>query len=114
MLQARDEEKLARQFGAWLVQLREERNLTLRAAAKLIGIDHTRLISLEQGIERTTGRPTLPSAELAVRIALAYRYPKEKLLAEAGYIPWLLDKAQTERLLDLAHRQINGEPDPQR
>lgn len=109
-MQPRDEEMLAKRFAEVLIQLRTSQALSLRAAAKLIGIDPGRLFSLEQGIERTTGRPTLPSASQTVQIARAYRYPKERLLAEAGYIPWLLDSGQVDRLLAM----FSGEPTPPR
>jgi transcriptional regulator with XRE-family HTH domain len=109
-MQPRDEEMLAKRFAEVLVQLRTSQELSLRAAAKLIGIDHGRLFSLEQGIERTTGRPTLPSASQTIQIARAYRYPKERLLAEAGYIPWLLDPGQVDRMLAM----FGGELSPTR
>lgn len=93
MLQARDEEKLSERFGVRLAQLRESRNLSLRGAAKKIGIGPTRLMSLEQGKDQNTGKPTLPSANLTIDIARAYHVPKEQLLLEAGYLPWMVEAA---------------------
>lgn len=107
-LQARDEAKLAEQFGRRLVQLREERQLGLREAARLIGIDHTRLMSFEKGAERTTGRYTLPTAETVVRMAQAYQVPKEVLLVEAGYVPWLLGAEESETLVRAAIEHLHN------
>lgn len=107
-LQARDEQKLSQRFGARLLQLRESRDLGLRKAARLIGIDHTRLMSFEKGTERTTGRYTLPTPEIVVKMAQVYQVPKEVLLVEAGYVPWLLDQVASEALVDVAIERLDG------
>lgn len=102
MLQARDEAKLSEQFGLRLAQLREEQKLSIRGAAKKIGIGPTRLMSLEQGRDQNTGKPTLPSPSLTADIARAYHIPKEQLLVEAGYLPWQLgpqEAAEATRVL---------------
>ena len=100
-LQARDERKLSEQFGARLVKLREACQLGLREAARHIGIDHTRLISFEKGIERTTGNPTLPSATTVAKMAQVYRVSKEALLFEAGYTPWILNPGESSMLVEV-------------
>ncbi|MFP5503319.1 MAG: helix-turn-helix domain-containing protein [Candidatus Sericytochromatia bacterium] len=99
-MQARDEALIAKRLGERLLELRTERGFSLRGAAKLIGIEHGRLSSFESGIERTTGLPTMPSVPQIIEIARAYRYPKERLLAEAGYLPWMLDGREIDRLLE--------------
>ena len=76
--------------------------MSQRSAARMMGISQTRLISLENGRDRNTGRPTIPSPELTTRIALAYQYPKQQLLLLAGYSPWVLEEPEVELLLLLA------------
>lgn len=101
MIEARDESKLGERFGRLITRLREAdpRGLTVRGAAKLMGISHTRLRSLEQGTHHETGLPTLPTVELVGRIASVYRYPKQELLIQAGFLPWLLDEAEGKQLI---------------
>jgi transcriptional regulator with XRE-family HTH domain len=107
-IQARDERKLSQQFAVRLVQLRDERQLGLREAARLIGIDHTRLISFEKGVERTTGNPTLPSPEIVAKMAQVYHVPKEHLLVEAGYVPWVLTPGEGKALVEAALERLSG------
>lgn len=102
MPKARHEETLSEHFGALLFQLREARGLSQRAAAKLVGVSNTRLMSLENGKDKNSGRPTLPSPELTVRIAQAYRVPKDRLLMLAGYLPWLMDEDDVNQLISFA------------
>lgn len=66
-----------------------------------MGISQTRLVSLENGRDRNTGRPTIPSPELTARIALAYQYPKQRLQLLAGYTPWVLEETEVEPALEL-------------
>lgn len=101
---------IAKRLGERLVGLRTERGLSLRGAAKLIGIEHGRLSSFEAGIERTTGRPTMPTARQTIEIARAYRYPKERLLAEAGYLPWMLEDQQIDVLLERLKGEFTAPP----
>lgn len=68
----------------------------------MMGISQTRLVSLENGRDRNTGRPTLPSPELTARIASAYQMPKQHLLLLAGYVPWVLEEAEAEPMVILA------------
>lgn len=108
MLLPRDDEKLAKRFGDLIYRLRESKSLSQRAAARLIGISQARLVSLEQGTHVSTGRPTLPPAELTVRIAAAYGYPREKLLLLAGHAPWLLDEAEASAVVDAVAERLGG------
>lgn len=95
----RDEHKLSEHFGAFIYSLREARGLSQRAAARLVGVSQPRLVSLEQGRHASTGRPTLPSPDLCVKLAAAYNHPKELVLLVAGYTPWVVNPTEAERLL---------------
>lgn len=99
MVMPRDEHTLSERLGSFLYGLREDRNLSQRAAAKLIGISQARLASLEQGKHTNTGRPTLPSPEVCVRLAAAYGQPKDVVLLLAGYTPWLLNADEAQALI---------------
>lgn len=106
MLQARDDAELSLSFGALLYRLREAKGLTTRAAASLMGISHSRLVALEHGRDAHTARPTLPSFELANRIAATYGYPKEQLLILAGHLPWQLNEEQAKRAAECLAREL--------
>ena len=100
-------------FGAYLRQLRNERGLSLRKAALLMGIGHMRLDEIEKGKSRSTGNATHPKRELVVAIADAYDVPRDALLEMAGYArehPELTGDEQllftTIRRLDDHHRDL--------
>jgi Helix-turn-helix. len=59
---------------------------SLRDAAQRAGISHTYLGQLEVGIDKRTGKVINPSADTLQRLAKAYNYPYEKLLASVGYL----------------------------
>ncbi|MNS40955.1 helix-turn-helix protein [compost metagenome] len=99
MVQARDDAKLSERMGGLLFRLREARKLSQREAAKQIGISQARLVSLEHGHDLHTGRPTLPSPQLAAEIARVYHYPKDLLLLLAGHCPWFLSEDEANQLI---------------
>ncbi|MNR82470.1 hypothetical protein D3C72_132290 [compost metagenome] len=99
MLEPRDEAVLAERFGTFIFRLRESKGISVREAAKQIGISHGRLLNFEHGKDPHTGKPTLPTAALVGKIAVAYGYPDERLLLLAGYLPWIIDDGTTNRLI---------------
>lgn len=101
MLEPRDEAVLAERFGTFIFNLRESKGMTVREAAKLVGISHSRLVNFEHGKDPHSGRPTLPAAELVGQIAGAYGYPKGQLLLLAGYLPWMVNEAGAARVADM-------------
>lgn len=70
-------------LGRKLKELREERGLTQREAARLLGISNTRLSEYELGYTRTTGRPATPNRELLAKMAALYGFPLDVLLGLA-------------------------------
>ena len=100
MLEPRDETVLAERFGTFIFRLRESKGMSVREAAKQIGISHGRLLNFEHGKDPHTGKPTLPSAELVGKLAGAYGYPRVRLIILAGYLPWMFEEAQTAQLVD--------------
>lgn len=72
-------------FGSFIRELRETERLSLRQAAKRIGVTHPRLAELEAGITHATGRPTRPTREMVQRIARTYGVAYDTLLDLAGY-----------------------------
>lgn len=101
------------ELGSFLRAERTTRRLSLRAAADLIGVDHMRLSDIEKGINRATGNPTRPSAEMLQRIARAYQVPQEHLLELAGLRRIMPDDDDETRLLmamfgelDRYHRRL--------
>ena len=102
MLEPRDEAILAERFGTFIFRLRESKGMSVREAAKQIGISHGRLLNFEHGKDPHTGKPTLPSAEMVGKISGAYEYPKDRLLLLAGYLPWVLGQAESDALVGIA------------
>lgn len=71
---------LLEEIGKRLKEARDARNLSLREAAKLIGVSHSYLDTLEKGRDPRTGNPVNPSVETLVQISKGYSIPIEKLL----------------------------------
>jgi len=61
-------------------------NKSLRDAAKKIGISHSYLSVLENGIDPRTKTPVNPSPDTLKRISEAYDYSYESLMKAAGYL----------------------------
>lgn len=101
MLEPRDEAILAESFGTFIFNLRESKGMTIREAAKAVGISHSRLVNFEHGRDPHTAKPTLPSAELVGKIAAAYGCPMGQLLLIAGYSPWMVGETGAEAILGL-------------
>lgn len=72
-------------FGIRARSQREQKGLSLRAAAKLLGIGHARLSEIEKGIAYRSGAPTGPSRDLVERMAKVYDAPRDTLLELAGF-----------------------------
>ncbi|GFZ30398.1 hypothetical protein CSC2_09240 [Clostridium zeae] len=64
---------------------RDELNLSLRDAAKLIGISHSYLSTLEKGIDPRNGAPVKPTPETLKRISIAYDAHYDFFMRLAGY-----------------------------
>lgn len=75
---------------------RKQLGLSLRDAAKLIGISHSYLSTLEKGVDPRTGAPIRPTPETLQLISNAYNIQYSKLMEMAGYLPG-------------THNQLNGE-----
>ena len=72
-------------FGAYLKELRERQNWTVRKAAAVIGVSPSRLAEIERGESYRTLRETKPSRDLITRMAKAYEVSCDILLELAGY-----------------------------
>ncbi|GKU24051.1 hypothetical protein CFOLD11_08770 [Clostridium folliculivorans] len=64
---------------------RSELNLSLRDAAKLIGISHSYLSTLEKGVDPRNGLPVKPTPETLKLISKAYDVPYDFVMTLAGY-----------------------------
>ena len=73
-------------FGEYVKGIRKGKKLSIRAAAKLIGVGSMRLTEIERG-ESYRGARTGPSHELVEAMARAYGIPRDTLLHAAGYRP---------------------------
>lgn len=69
-----------------MLQLRRnELNLSLRDAAKLIGISHSYLSTLEKGVDPRNGSPVKPTPETLKLISNAYDVSYNFIMNLAGY-----------------------------
>lgn len=71
-------------IGDYLRTVRRDRGWSAREASKRLGVSYNRLLEIEAGHSRTTGRPTTPSVELLLRISQGYEIPLPLLLELAG------------------------------
>lgn len=79
----RSEETLG--IGAKLKELRERKGLTLRGAAILLGLSHSRLSDFEKGRTHGYDRPALPTQAFLEKAAKLYDFPEHTLKSLAGY-----------------------------
>jgi transcriptional regulator with XRE-family HTH domain len=94
-------------IGPLLKELRQQKDLSLRAAAKLIGISVEYLSVLEGGMHRMTKKASSPSAAVLKRISKGYGVGYYTLLAAAGYISEEdIPPAILEMLADPRNRDI--------
>lgn len=70
----------ARQFGAYIKRLRQERQLSMRGLAHQAGIDSGALTRIEQGKVSTPQPDTLKALAIALQVPLA------DMFAMAGYV----------------------------
>jgi transcriptional regulator with XRE-family HTH domain len=73
------------ELGKKLKELRLERNITQRQAARSLGISNTRLSDYEAGKTHGTGKPAIPNRDLLAKMAEFYGYPLDTLLTLARY-----------------------------
>ncbi|MGM9539151.1 helix-turn-helix domain-containing protein [Anaerovibrio sp.] len=73
-------------FSELIKEKRLHLKLSLRAAAKIIGISYTYLAILEKGIDKRTGIINKPTPETLQMIASAYHLDYNYLLSLWGYI----------------------------
>ena len=86
------QKKVRRRFGLLLREWRASQGIDLREAARVAGLDHTRLSRIERG-----ERPV--REEILVRLARGYQAPWEALvIARSGQIPLALSRAMFEPL----------------
>lgn len=69
-----------------IVTKRKDLKLSLREAAKKIGISHSYLSTLEKGIDPRTNAPIKPTPETLNLISNAYNLNYEQLMELAGYL----------------------------
>lgn len=91
-------------LGEYLREQRVKRNLSIRLAARSIGISVSRLEELESGISRTTGKPTFPTTDLLIKIARFFEQPLPLLLEMAGLTEVSPDERQEAEAIQLLRR----------
>lgn len=74
------------QLGNYIKNKRINLKLSLRDAAKLIGISHSYLSTIEKGIDPRSNAPIKPTPEVLQFISKAYGLEYNKLMQLAGYI----------------------------
>lgn len=73
-------------LGKYLQNERKKRNMSLREFAKYLGISHSYLSKLENGVDSRTGKPVSPTIEILIDISKALHISLEYLLEMAGYL----------------------------
>lgn len=86
-------------FGALLYRLRDAQNLSQNAASKRLGISQPRLRDYELGKDPHSGKPTLPPPSVIRALARLYRFPEDKLLVLAGFLPRPVTDEEADRIL---------------
>lgn len=71
-------------IGEFLRDLQDRKNLSMRDAAKAIGVSYSRYNEILLGRSRNTGKPTRPSATFLGKVSRYYEVPLPVLLEKAG------------------------------
>lgn len=79
------------ELGQLLKELRGKRSL--RSVARDTGLSHTHIADIERGYRRETKTPLTPSPDTLKRLAKAYHYSYEVLMALAGHMDEKDDEA---------------------
>ena len=104
-----------------LREIRLERNLSLREAAKRSGLSHSYIDSLEKGVHPKTKAPLKPSPDSLKALASAYNYNYIDLMNAAGYVdeeeertPNTLPESEIDRVIREAeaHYGVSLRDDP--
>lgn len=74
-------------LGDYLRSIRLDRGLSLRKAASLVGIAHSRIVEIEQMLDFRSNKPFKPSYHVLIKFARGYDLPVDELLRRAGYEP---------------------------
>lgn len=88
----------------FLINKRNELSLSLRDAAKIIGISHSYLSTLEKGFESGKNTPVKPTPETLQLISNAYDVPYETLMRFSGYLHE--DTAASQKLSEKDEKDI--------
>jgi len=70
----------AEEFGKYLRELRQKRNLTIRQIELMSGVSNAYLSQIENG------KRGIPSPEILKKLSQALKVPYEELMAAAGYL----------------------------
>lgn len=73
-------------LGQYLQNERNKRNMSLREFSKYLGISHSYLNKLENGVDSRTGKPVSPTIEMLNDISKSLHVSLEYLLEMAGYL----------------------------
>ena len=74
-------------LGEFLRKERRKKNMSLRDFSEYLGISHTYLNKLENGIDPRTSKPVSPTIETLKQISNAMNISLDTLLQISGYIP---------------------------
>lgn len=86
--------------GEYLKQIRLERGLSLRQAASLIGVAHSRVDEVERMIDGRSNKPFVPSYGLLLKFARGYGLSPLDLLRRAGHMPGAEFSADEWKLIE--------------
>ena len=73
-------------LGQYLQNERNKRNMSLREFSKYLGISHSYLNKLENGVDSRTGKPVSPTIEMLNDISKSLHVSLEYLLEMAVYV----------------------------
>lgn len=77
---------MGNKLGEYLRKERKANNMSLREFSEYLGISHTYLSKLENGVDPRTGKAVSPTIETLKQISKAMNISLEKLLSISGYI----------------------------
>lgn len=92
-----------------LFEARTARGLSVREAARRIGVSHSRLLDFEQGFDQHTRRPCTPSLATLLSIAKVYELDPLDLMRLVGHDVPGMSLSEEERALIERFRLLSEE-----
>jgi len=86
MVRKSEENSDSNKLGKFLKKIAQDRQLSLRSLAKILGVSHTYVNKLIIGIDHRSNKPVSPTIYTIFKIADALEISRIEFLKQCGYL----------------------------